>query len=275
MTGDVAVVTGGAAGLGRCITEVLVRTGRHVVIADRDLDSAGALADEARRNGGMATARHVDVAEPSEAQQLIEDAAALGVLGVVINNAGGWLPGPQYPDTQSWPRSLALNLRAPMLITQLALPLMTERGGAVVNVASSGGLEPAGYESPEYAAAKAGLIRFTTAVRDFAERFGVRVSCVVPHWIELERAVQAYAAMSPAERQASGGLVSPETVAAEVVRLAEDPGSAGQVMIIRPGRPPYPMDPADADPHQHSQYGDRLRRRAFIAGPYAPPRRPP
>ena len=105
MTGDVAVVTGGAAGLGRCITEVLVRTGRHVMIADRDLDSAGALADEARRNGGMATARHVDVAEPSEAQQLIEDAAALGVLGVVINNAGGWLPGPQYPDTQSWPRA--------------------------------------------------------------------------------------------------------------------------------------------------------------------------
>jgi NAD(P)-dependent dehydrogenase (short-subunit alcohol dehydrogenase family) len=104
--------------------------------------------------------------------------AGVGHLSVLVNNSGEWLPGPQFPDTEGWGRSLDLNLRMPMLATQLALPLLGH-GGAVVNISSSGGWDSGRYGSPEYAAAKAGLVRFTTAVSDFADRYGVRVSCVV------------------------------------------------------------------------------------------------
>ena len=56
--------------------------------------------------------------------------ADLGTLRVLVNNAGGWLPGPQYPEAREWRRSIDLNLVVPMLTTQLAVPLMTNAGGS-------------------------------------------------------------------------------------------------------------------------------------------------
>ena len=109
-------------------------------------------------------------------------------------------------------------------------------GGAVVNVSSSAGLGDAAYGSPEYAAAKAGLIRFTTATAGLAESHGVRVSCVVPHWIGLPRAYDEWARLSAEERDASGGLIPVGEVVDAVLSLADDPGSAGRVMELR-GRP--------------------------------------
>jgi NAD(P)-dependent dehydrogenase (short-subunit alcohol dehydrogenase family) len=128
-----------------------------------------------------------------------------------------------------------------VLATQLCLPLLAVGAGSVVNVSSSAALGPAGYGSPDYAAAKAGLIRFTTATADFDERFGVRVSCIVPYWIGLERARREYERMRPGDRQASGGLVDPETIADTVVELVHDPKAAGRVLVLRPGRAPYAL----------------------------------
>ena len=192
---------------------------------------------------------NADASDADGVRSLVRQSAELGEVEVLINNAGGWLPGPQFPDGDRWSQSLDLNLRMPMLTTQLCLPLMEAAGGgAVVNIASSGGLEPIGYESPEYAAAKAGLIRFTTAVRDAALRRKVRVSCVVPHWIGLDRAVREFEQMSPGQRAISGGLVAPETVAEVVLHLSEDPQAAGRVVVLRPGHEPYDINPAAADP---------------------------
>jgi NAD(P)-dependent dehydrogenase (short-subunit alcohol dehydrogenase family) len=85
-----------------------------------------------------------------------------------------------------------------MLATQLCLgPMRRACGGAVVNVASSAGLGLGVHVSPEYAAAKAGLIRFTATL---AQLDGVRVNCVVPDWILTERAQAELARMTPAER---------------------------------------------------------------------------
>lgn len=97
-----------------------------------------------------------EMPDARQVQALVEHAGAIGPLGVLVNNAGGWLAGPQYPDTDQWHRALDLNLRMPVLATQLALPFMAAAGGgAVVNVASSGAFGPRPYGSPEYAAAKA------------------------------------------------------------------------------------------------------------------------
>jgi NAD(P)-dependent dehydrogenase (short-subunit alcohol dehydrogenase family) len=245
----VAIVTGGAGGLGRFLTRRLCGTGAHVVVADIDARAGRQLVDMIEVEGGEATFVSTDASDANEVQSLVRQAAELGELEVLINNAGGWLPGPQFPDGNRWFQSLDLNLRMPMLATQLCLPLMEAGGGgAVVNVASSGGLEPVGYPSPEYAAAKAGLIRFTTAVRDAALRRKVRVSCIVPHWIGLDRAVQEFEQMSPEQRADSGGLVRPETIADVVLHLSQDPQAAGRVVVLRPGHEPYDINPAAADP---------------------------
>jgi hypothetical protein len=75
------------------------------------------------------------------------------------------------------------------------------------------------------------------------------VSCVVPHWIGLPRAQREYEALGLDERRRSGGLVSPEAIAAEVVRLAEDVGVAGHLVAMRAGRAPYLLEPPGIDPH--------------------------
>jgi NAD(P)-dependent dehydrogenase (short-subunit alcohol dehydrogenase family) len=123
-----------------------------------------------------------------------------------------------------------------MLATQLALePMRARGGGAVVNIASSAGLGLAPYDSPEYGAAKAGLIRFTASVASLREEIGVRVNCVVPHWIGLERAHAELAAMSPAERAAAPPFVDPSAIADAVVWLARDESLAGRVVEMREG----------------------------------------
>jgi NAD(P)-dependent dehydrogenase (short-subunit alcohol dehydrogenase family) len=246
-----AVVTGGASGLGEVIARRLWDRGAHVVIVDRDQVAGSIVVDEQVAAERRATLFVADLSDEAAVRRVFERVAAVGPgpLSLLVNNAGGWIDGPQFPEGDDWHRSLDLNLRMPMLATQLALPLLAT-GGAVVNVASSGGWDSGPYGSPEYGAAKAGLIRFTTAVADFDERYGVRVGCVVPHWIGLPRAVAELQAMGPAARVASGGLVEPDVVADAVLALADDPSSAGRVVIVRPGHPPYAIDPAASDPRR-------------------------
>ena len=231
-----AVVTGAGDGLGREIAIALARRGVAVLVADRDLaageDAAAAVREH--RVGGWAF--QCDVADETDLRALAGRARDLGGADVLVNNAGGWSDGEQYPAAPyaSWSRTLDLNLRGPMLLTQLFLDGLDHRRGprrvgAVVNIASSAGVEETGYASPEYAAAKAGLVRFTTALGDPATAERARVTAVVPGWIGLPRAHAQWAALSPDERAARPPLVPPADVARAVVDLVAA-GRAGQVV---------------------------------------------
>src|SRR5918995_221692 len=120
---------------------------------------------------------------------------------VVSADAGAAPRGGRHPPldvtpdatVEEWSAMLALNLRAPMLATQRM------REGVVINIASSAGAGDEPHASPEYSAAKAGLIRFSTAVR----MPGVRVNCVVPDWLLTEPAREELAAMSAEQRAAA------------------------------------------------------------------------
>ncbi|MBY8876163.1 SDR family NAD(P)-dependent oxidoreductase [Actinacidiphila acidipaludis] len=230
-TGTTVAVTGGAAGLGYAIAEELVGRGRTVVLLDRDeaaLDAAVTSLGAGRVEGAGA-----DLSTVEGVRAAAEVLLARGDVAALVNNAGGWLPGEQYPEAgpDRWLAALTLNLTAPMLLTQLLWPTLAAVSGAVVNIGSSGGLGDTAYGSPEYGAAKAGLRRFTTSL---AGRRDVRVMAVVPGWIGLDRGRRQWAALSPHDRAEAGPLVPPEQIASTVRRLLES-GRAGEVVHMLRG----------------------------------------
>jgi NAD(P)-dependent dehydrogenase (short-subunit alcohol dehydrogenase family) len=232
------VVTGGASGLGGHVSQAFAREGAHVVVADRDGAEAEDFAAAVRAEGGSATAVRCDVSAEADLRRAVAVADELGGADVLVNNAGGWGAAPtQYPDAplEDWGAVLDLNLRAPMRALQLCLVGMRARGrGAVVNVGSSAGVEESAYGSPPYAVAKAGLVRLTTALAGLQDE-GIRVTCVVPGWIGLGRALVERAALDPAELASAAALVPPELVAAEIVRLVRDDAVAGTVVELLDG----------------------------------------
>jgi 3-oxoacyl-[acyl-carrier protein] reductase len=229
LAGRRAVVTGGGGGLGQVIVGVLAAQHLHVIVVDIDAEAANRVAATV---GG--TAVTADMSDDEGA-----DAVVAGVgedVDVLVNCAGGWSrTGRQYPDAAraEWDAVLTLNLRSPMrLLQRLRAALSRSSVGAAVSISSSAGRGTGAYGSPEYAVAKAGLIRLTTSLTDWADRFGIRVSCVVPGWIGLPRAMREVAAMPAAARPS---LIPPDVIAGEVLRLITDPRSGGQVVVMDEG----------------------------------------
>jgi short-subunit dehydrogenase len=226
-----AVVTGAAAGLGRLIAEALAGQGRDLVLIDRapgGLDDARRLLEEQYRVS--VRTRVCDLGAADAVRSLGAELAGDRRIGVLVNNAGAWSAGDQYPDAapDAWWSAVTLNLLTPMLLTQALWPTLSSVGGAIVNVGSSGGSGDAAYGSPEYAASKAGVRRFTASLGD---RSDVRVMAVVPDWIALERAVDEWRALSPRERVDAGRLVPPDRLV-EVILGLIDHGRPGQVVDV-------------------------------------------
>jgi NAD(P)-dependent dehydrogenase (short-subunit alcohol dehydrogenase family) len=179
----VAVVTGAGAGIGRAVAEALAAEGARLVLCDVDPE-AGSLA-----SGLGATFVAADVRIEIELEQVFAVAEELhGGVDLLVNNAGGREP-PAFPESPvtNWTGVLDLNLRAPMLAMQLAIASMRRRGGgAIVNVGSSAGVGLGPHAMPDYAAAKAGVMRLTGALAPLAAE-GIRVSCVCPGWSTRRR----------------------------------------------------------------------------------------
>jgi NAD(P)-dependent dehydrogenase (short-subunit alcohol dehydrogenase family) len=216
--GRSALVTGGSAGAGRGIARRLAAEGADVVVGDlgdRDVAAIGA------------RYAHLDVTDDEELAAVIAEVAP----AILVNNAGGGGHIPPFFPDGDWSLKLDLNLRAPMRATQLAVATGAE---AVVNIASSAGLQADAHRSAEYAAAKAGLIRFTTSVR----LDGVRVNCVVPDWILTERAAAELERMSEAERAQAPVPIPVEAIADAVLTLIADDALSGRVLVLDGGVPP-------------------------------------
>ena len=225
IAGRTALVTGAGIGTGRAIALALAAEGADVVVSD--VDEVGGNETVAMCAG---SARFVpaDLTVADDLRRLIDSAEP----AILVNNAGGGghIP-PHFPAAtpDQWGATLDLNLRAPMLATQLALDAMRRAGrGAIVNVASTAGLGSEPYQSPEYSAAKAGLVRFTSAL---AAVDGVRVNCIVPDWVATER-------VTAEERATTPPPIPLETVAAAVIRLIRDDTLAGRALVLWRGETP-------------------------------------
>jgi NAD(P)-dependent dehydrogenase (short-subunit alcohol dehydrogenase family) len=204
LAGRTALVTGGAAGTGRAIAHRLHEGGAQVIVADLRPGDVG---------------RHVELDAANPDPRLFDG------VDILVNNAGGGHWPPHYPEP-GWDSKLELNLRGPLLATQYAL----ERGATViVNIASSAGHETTPHAFPEYAVAKAGLIRFTTA---YEAPPGVRINCIAPGWILTERAQQELAAMTDEERANAPAAIPLPVITDAVMRLITDDALNHQVVVL-------------------------------------------
>lgn len=225
------VVTGGAAGLGVVVAETLLAGCMEVLLLDRD-DAALAQTSQRLGTGHPSPVRvlHADLSTIEGIRAAADALDEHSDITALVNNAGSWSIGDQYPEAapEGWLAALTLDLIAPMLLAQRLWPRLARVGGAVVNVGSSAGEGDEPYGSPEYAAAKAGIRRVTGSL---GGRTDVRVMAVVPGWIGLDRAHREFDALTPAEQRAAGPLVPPQTVADHVRRLIER-GRAGEIVEL-------------------------------------------
>ena len=224
--GKAAVVTGGARGIGQAIAERLAEEGANVLVVD--LEGADFRADVTQ--------------EPDVEQMTAEAERRFGGLDILVNNVGNY-EEPVFPDApiEHWTRTLDLNLRSVMLGIHFAVPSMAKRdGGAIVNIASTAGLGVAPHPGPEYAAAKAAVMRLTACLAALAER-GIRVNSVCPHTVATAAVRETIDRLrhegQPLPRDLDGVLLEPGEVANAVVELVRDESLAGRIMVCRGGEP--------------------------------------
>jgi NAD(P)-dependent dehydrogenase (short-subunit alcohol dehydrogenase family) len=222
LDGKVAIVTGGAQGLGRGMVERFVDAGARVVIADVNPETGSALAKEL---GDTTAFMQTDVADAEQVQAAVDLAVdRFGGLHVMVNNAG--LGGSHQrfldEDFADFERSMAVNVLGVMLGTQRAARHMKDNGGgSIVNITSIGGIN-AGSGVMAYRASKAAVIHVTRSIAIELARFGIRVNCIAPAHIPTAintRFDQSkiIAAMQPLQRQGT-----PNDVAEAALFLASD-----------------------------------------------------
>jgi meso-butanediol dehydrogenase/(S,S)-butanediol dehydrogenase/diacetyl reductase len=179
--GRVAVITGGASGIGAATARLLAREGARVVIGDVQAELGEAVAAE---TGGRFV--QTDVAERAQVEALIATAADVeGGLDILFNNAGVGSFG-ETPDLEpdAWRRVMAIDLDAVFHACRVAIPLMRARGGgAIVNTASISGLG-GDYGFSAYNAAKGALVNYTRTLAVDHGKDGIRVNALCPGYID-------------------------------------------------------------------------------------------
>jgi 2-hydroxycyclohexanecarboxyl-CoA dehydrogenase len=243
----VALVTGGARGIGRSIALALAQDGRAVAVADLLLEGAEETAAGIEALGVPAFAVRLDVTDSGSVANAVERARdALGPVGVLVNNAG-WDELKPFLDTDEdfWDRVIDINFKGSLRTTRAVLPGMVEAGwGRIVNIASDAGRVGSSMESV-YSGAKAGLIGFTKTIAREVARSGVTANSVCPGPTNTplldgmaaadasgDKLVASLTRAVPMKR-----LGEPEDIAAAVAFLASDRAGyiTGQTLSVSGG----------------------------------------
>jgi 15-hydroxyprostaglandin dehydrogenase (NAD) len=233
ISGRVALVTGGASGIGRATVVALARRGASVMFIDRDQPGARRTARRVPDFGRVAF-RAGDVTEGDDLAAAIDSAVeTFGGLDIVANIAGvgdGDLFG---DDPGDWRRVIDIDLTAVIDCTRLAVRAMRRKGnsGVIVNLASFLGLYPMA-ASPVYCAAKAGVVHFTRSLAYLADDCGIRVNAICPELVDTPLGAAGMTAAAMAELRSSEGVLTPEDVAEWVVRVIEDDSRAGAILQL-------------------------------------------
>jgi 2-hydroxycyclohexanecarboxyl-CoA dehydrogenase len=241
----VALVTGGASGIGRATCLALAARGARVAAADINAPGAEQVAEEIRRREGEALAVEMDVTRrPSVAQAVQQVLDRWGKVDVLVNAAGWDRIVPFLDSTEDlWDRVININFRGVLNTCHVVLPHMVQRGGGVVvNISSDAGRVGSSGETV-YSGAKGAVIAFSKALAREVARHNIRVNVVAPGITDTpllqqiiqagnEKLIDAIVRSTPLRRMAR-----PEEVAEAVVFLASDRASfiTGQTLSVSGG----------------------------------------
>lgn len=225
MTGKVAIVTGGASGIGAATTRLLAARGVSVVVADLNAEGAEAVAAEVRATGAAAIGVQADASDPAEQERIVEAAVReFGRLDLAVNNVGVGSPSAHRigeSDPAEWDRVIRITLGNAYYGMRAQIPAILEAGGgAIVNISSIAGLQ-AVLRNAGYVTAKHGIIGLTKAAAlEYGDQ-GIRVNSVGPGYINTpvyaNRPKERLEAI--AQRHALRRFGEPEEVAQTIVFL--------------------------------------------------------
>ena len=244
----VAVVTGGAAGIGRAICELFAEEGAKVVIGDIDAEGGRETVELIEAAGGSAVFAQTDVSQESQAQNLVERAVSeYGAVNVLVNDAAAFVFGQVQDVTDAdWQRVLGVNVLGPSYMVKRSLePMKAAGGGSIVNIASVSSFV-AQHAFVPYNTSKGALLQLTRCLAMDLAPDNIRVNCVCPGAI-LTQATEQHRRFTGEDREkflsdaANSNFLKrfgqPKEIAYGALFLASDESSfmTGQPLIIDGG----------------------------------------
>jgi NAD(P)-dependent dehydrogenase (short-subunit alcohol dehydrogenase family) len=247
LKGKVALVTGGASGIGRATALLFAREGAAVAVVDLNKHKGEAVAKTIINEGGKAIFVHADVSDAADCQLAVRQTVKqLGRLDILFNNAGIMRRASVVGlNEEEWDRVMSVNVKSVFLLSKYAIPVMTKAGGgAIINTASGWGLV-GGQKAAAYCASKGAVVLLTKAMAiDHGEQ-NIRVNCVCPGDVdtpmlrnearqlgEPEDKFLSESAQRPLKR-----IGKPEEIAQAVLYLASDASSfvTGAALVVDGG----------------------------------------
>jgi len=235
LEGKVAIVSGAGRGIGRAISLMLAESRCRLVLTARTRQQLEEVTQEILVHGGEAIAVPADLTRDEDIAVVVNDCQkAWGTVDFLVNNAGwGKRATVVQAKAEDWDQTLRLNLRAPMMLSRLVLPMMIAKdGGAIVNIGSVSG-KTGEANAAAYAASKFGLIGFTQSLYEEVREYGIKVAVILPGFVDTP--------LIPVTKQLDRTkMIRAEDVAESVRFVLTAPSTCCPVEItIRPQKSPY------------------------------------
>jgi 3-oxoacyl-[acyl-carrier protein] reductase len=229
----VAIVTGGARGIGKAIAILFAKEGAKVVIIARTATEINNTVSEIRQNGGEVIGIVGDVSKWEDIENLVSNTISnFGTIDILVNNAGVLKPIGPFIDTniEEWVRNFQINFLGTVLCCKAILPVMIEKKhGKIINLSGGGSTSPR-VNFTAYGVAKTAIVRFTETLAEELKNFNIQINAIAPGAVNTKMLTEVLETgeaagkkeLEDAKIQAEKGGISPELTAELALFLASD-----------------------------------------------------